>query len=492
MSRQGVGFFINKLSKQTNAKLTKSNSTKNFYSLQSLIVRKLNQKEKSSDIIKNEIYEYLNFPDKFLSPNSRVTIGKKIKLKDMKFIGIEPVIQKKIQTPSKRMSLYRKSYNFNNNNINNNNSNNAESNMRNSIASTHLMFKEKQQAPNNDKLEVIDNEQLKKIFNKYKTFQINSKNDEKKNNFIKSNIKNKSEIFTINNSSLTNKKKNRGRNNDIPMELAECLTFQNNKLKIDQYYDNKIKKISNHLSKLLKKNENELLINRVDDYSFKKELLKEIDFNKPIEDKYGIYKWNISLRRPKNFEGMRNSYINLTRDQNPFWGIVVEKFPRLKEMKIRPGILNKNKNFFDKFKKAHAPLISLKDYKNYENLNSLYVKGKNLFNIEYNREINNNSNIGKKLLYKTFVDKSGKVFLKTEINNIFGELTFCKNYSSSNLLNNNHTNFSSQDITYNSFNSNLPFQMKNNNNNFFSNSPSEINGEIYKKSSFYKNKSSPL
>ena len=150
------------------------------------------------------------------------------------------------------------------------------------------------------------------------------------------------------------------------------------------------------------------------------------------------------------------------------------------------------KVFFEKFKKAHSRLINLKDYKNIENLDSLYVKGNNLFNIEYNREINNNSNSGKKLLYKTFVDKSGKVFLKTEINNIFGELTFCKNYSSSNLLNNNHTNFSSQDITYNSFNSNLPFQMKNNNNNFFSNSSSEINGEIYKKSSFYKNKSSPL
>ena len=484
MSKHG-GFFLNKLSKQTNTKLIKSNSTKTFYPLQSLIVRKLNQKEKSSDIIKNEIYEYLNFPDKFLSPNSRVTIGKKIKLKDMKFIGIEPVIQKKVQTPSKRMSLYRKSYNFNNNN-----NNNLESNMRNSIASTHLMFKEKQQTSNNDKLEVIDNEQLKKIFNKYKVFQINSKIDEKKNNFIKKNPKKNNEIFIINNK--TNKKKNRGRNKDIPLELAESLTFQKNKLEIDQYYDNKIKKISNHLSKLLKKNENELLINKVDDYNFKKELLKEIDFNKPIEDKYGIYKWNISLRRPKNFEGMRNSYINLTRDKNPFWGIVVEKYPKLKEIKIRPGILSKNKDFYEKFKKAHAPLISLKDYKNFEKFDSLYVKGKNLFNLEYNREINNNSNRGKKLLHKTFLDKTGKVFLKTEINNIFGELTFYKNYSSSNLLNSNHTNFSSQDIAYNTFNSKMPFQTKIFNKFTFANSPSEINGEIHKKSSFYKNKSSPL
>ena len=490
MSKQGGGLFKNNLSKQTNAKLIKSNSTKNCYTLQSLIVRKLNQKEKSSDIIKNEIYEYLNFPDKFLSPNSKVTIGKKIKLKDMKFIGIEPVLQKKIQVPSKRMSLYRKSLYFNNNNCGSSSNKNVDPYLRNSMANTHFMFKEKQQVSNNDKLEVIDNEQLKKIFNKYKTFQNNSKNEEKKNNFIKNNDKNNNEIYTINNSSITSKNKNKGRNKDIPLELAESLTFQKNKLKIDQYYDNKIKKISNRLSNIIKKNESELLLNRVDDYSFKKELLKEIDFKKPIEDKYGKYKWNISLRRPKNFEGMRNSYINLTRDQNPFWGIVVEKYPKIKEIKIRPGKLSNIKDIFQKLKKSHAPLISLKDYKYFKNLDSLYVKGKNLFNIEYNREINNNR--GKKLLHKTFVDKSGKVFLKAEINNIFGELTFYKNYSTSNLLNSNHINFSSQEIAYNTFNSNLPFQIKIHNKNFFPNSSSEINSEIHKKSSFYKNKSSPL
>ena len=42
----------------------------------------------------------------------------------------------------------------------------------------------------------------------------------------------------------------------------------------------------------LNKKENDLLLNRVDDYPFKKELLKEVDFNKPIDEKYGIYKWN--------------------------------------------------------------------------------------------------------------------------------------------------------------------------------------------------------
>ena len=178
MSQHGK-IFMNKLSKQSNLKLTKSNSTKNFFSLHSLIVRKLNQKEKSSNIISKEINEYMNLPEKFFSPNSRVTIGKKIKLKDMKSIGIE-IIQKKIPIPNKRTSLLRKSFNFNNNNINISNNNNNNDNLsRSYLPYGHASNKEKQQQSSNEKYEIIDNEQLKKIFNKYKTFHIIFSNDKK-------------------------------------------------------------------------------------------------------------------------------------------------------------------------------------------------------------------------------------------------------------------------------------------------------------------------
>lgn len=487
MSNQG-GLFKSKLLKQANSKLTKSNSTNFLYPLHSLLVRRLNKKEKSSNFITNEINEYLNIPDKFFSPNSRVTIGKKIKLKDMRFIGIEPLAPKKMTPSSKRVSLFRKSQTYNNlNNINI-----GEVNLRSSI-SNHLLFKDKQNQLNNEKYDVIDNEQLKKIFNKYKTFQ-NSRNnenvlfniDEKKNNIRNLNIYN-------NNYIIENNKKSR--NKEIPIDIKESLTFQNNKLKIKENVDNKMKNLSKYLSKLLHKNENKLLINQVDEYCIKKELLKEIEYNKPMDEKYGIYKWNISLRRPKHFEGMRNTYINLTRDQNPFWGIVVEKYPKIKEIKMRPGTLDKNKNFFEKFKKSHSPLINYKDYKNLENLDTLSVKGENLFNIEYNREINNNRS--KKKLYKAFVDKGGKVILKTEINNIFGEKTFYENYNSNNLLSSNNINFKSNNSGYNTFTNKLPFNIKNINNSnsslnvkFFPNSSSIINEKTLEKNKFPKNRSS--
>ena len=165
-----AGGVLNKLSKQDNLKLIKSNSTNILNPTHSLIVRKLNLKEKSSNIIKSEINDYLNLPEKFLSSNSKVIIGKKVKLKNMNVIRIEPIIQKKITTPNKRMSLYRKSFHFSNNNIG--------SSSKNSTGLTYHNMKEKQQHLN-DKCEIIDKEQLKKIFNKYKTL-MTSKNDEKK------------------------------------------------------------------------------------------------------------------------------------------------------------------------------------------------------------------------------------------------------------------------------------------------------------------------
>ena len=261
MSKPTGGVFMNKLSKQDNLKLIKSNSTKILHPTHSLIVRKLNLKEKSSNIIKSEINDYLNLPEKFLSSNSKVIIGKKVKLKNMNVIGIEPIIQKKITAPNKRMSLYRKSFHFSNNNI--------DSSSKNFTGPTYHNMKEKQQYLN-DKCEIIDNEQLKKIFNKYKTFQMLSKNDEKKNDFTQLNDKinkNNIKIFCINNISTTKAKKSR--NIDIPLDITQSLIFQYNKKKIRQNLDNKIKNISKRLSRILNKNEDDLLLNRADDYSFK-------------------------------------------------------------------------------------------------------------------------------------------------------------------------------------------------------------------------------
>lgn len=483
-----AGMFKNKLQKQSSPKIVKSNSTKLFQPKISYVVRKLDEKELSRDLISKEINEYLSSPEKYFSPNSKVTIGKKIKLKDMNKIGIEPVaVPKKMTIINKRMSLFRK---FSNVFFNNNEKN---SNLRSSISSSYFNMKDKQQI-NNDKYEIIDNEQLKKIFNKYKTAKNSlNNNDNEKDNFIQIQDNNSMSINNCNQNKNINE--NKIKKKEVPFDLSQSLFFQNNKLKERETLDNKVKNISKHLSKILKKSEKDLLLNKLEYYNFKNELLKEIELNKPVDEKYGKFKWNISLRRPNQFEGMRSSYINLTRDENPFWGIVIEKYPKIKELKIKPGSVSKNRVFFEKFKKTYFPMINLADYKSIENLDNLYIKGENLFNIEYNREIKDNKN--KKILYKTFVDKGGKVIMKTEINNIFGEMTFFENYSNNNLLSTRYTNsnMSNSNSAYNTFTSRLAMHMKNysKSSTNFKNLPNSFSfNEDVKKKTFFKNSSSGM
>ena len=486
MSKFKAGLFMNKLLKQSTPKIVKSNSTKSFQPKISYVVRKMNKKEKLSDLISKEINEYLSSPEKYFSPNSKVTIGKKIKLKDMKNIGLESSVVQKKMILNKRLSLSRK---FNNAFLNNNE---KIPNLRSSISSSYFNMKDKQQI-NNDKYEIIDNDQLKKIFDKYKTAK-NSSNDNEKNYFIQIQDNNSTSFNHSNQNKNINE--NKTKKKEIPFDLSQSLFFQNHKLKERETLDNKIKNISKYLSQKLKKNEKDLLLNKLDNYNFKNELLKDMEFNKPMDEKYGKFKWNISLRRPEQFEGMRNSYINLTRDENPFWGIVVEKYPRIKELKIKPGIVSKNRAFFEKFKKTYFPMINLADYKNIENLDNLYIKGENLYNIEYNREIKDNKN--KKILYKTFIDKGGKVIMKTEINNIFGDMTLCENYSNNNLLStrNTNSNMSNSNINinsaYNTFTSRLALHMRNYSKSSmnFKNLPNSFSfNEDVKKKTFFKNSS---
>ena len=62
--------------------------------------------------------------------------------------------------------------------------------------------------------------------------------------------------------------------------------------------------------------------------------------------------------------------------------------------------------------------------KKLKNLDEINVKGENLLNLEYNREM---SSKRKKILHKAFL-VNGKVVINTEINNTFGKETFYKNY----------------------------------------------------------------
>ena len=187
--------------------------------------------------------------------------------------------------------------------------------------------------------------------------------------------------------------------------------------------------MSRFLSKKINKPQNNLLLNRIDSFRFKKEVLNEMEFDKPIEEQYGKNNWNISLRRPEHFKGVRDSYINLKGEGHmPFWSVVIERSPKQKELSIKPGCTLNNIEIseFKKQKTRTKSGIKNQYYRTVENLDDLSIEGKNLFNLEYKREIiDSNKN---KILHKVFVE-NGKTISSLDVNNLYGNDTFYKDYN---------------------------------------------------------------
>ena len=281
------------------------------------------------------------------------------------------------------------------------------------------------------KFEIIDNDRLKMIFN---SFKINDHKDNKDNS-----LNDKSQLSSLsdtNRHQLKEVKKSRKTKypitlvERIPKDIKNSLFLQNRKLNLHKLSEKQNIHMSRYLSKKLNKPQNNLLLNRVDSFRFKKEVINEIENSKPIEEQYGKFKWNISLRRPEHFQGVRDSYINLKGERFlPFWSIVIERSPKQKELSLKPGhILNQND--INELKKTNLSTNNgFKNnhyFKTVENLEDLNIEGKNLFNIEYKREIVDSKN--KKILHKVFME-NGKAISSSDINSLFGHNTFYKDYS---------------------------------------------------------------
>ena len=156
--------------------------------------------------------------------------------------------------------------------------------------------------------------------------------------------------------------------------------------------------IENYLvKKTKKKNKEELLISSIDSYLFKKAVLNTIEKKTPKEVKLGDNNFYFNLRRPKNFRGNRDCYINIGTNEKPFWGRFFEKSPNVILKCRKPEI---NENYIKTFRKnPYLPTIS-----NCENIineieimGSLQIKGKKLIDFEKEHE---DKIPGKKKLYK--------------------------------------------------------------------------------------------
>jgi len=364
-----------------------------------LYIKKIDKENINLKEINQKINNYFENPDGYFSDNNSIFIGKRIHLNDIKsslnLTKDKPIIRNLKKISSMKSNLTRSTTNTYRKGINFKSLNDTES-LKN--------YKE-----------IIDNKKLKMLF---ENFNI------EKNNNLKSKRNN---IFSNSNNETYN---------NLPFKLKMKLNDQTHYLKIKSDLEIKNNRFSKILSKKIKKDPKDLLMNRIDIFRLKRQIYNDIENNLPIEEKYGKHKWTISLRRPENFKGERDAYVNLGSDKKPLWSIVREKFPIINELCIKPGY-NLNYKDYTEFKKNQfLPSSSFKNIKTVENLDELKIDGEDLYNIEYNREM---SLKGKKIFYKGFYD-NGNIIMNKDIEDYYPNKTLYKNYKEYNNNNNSSNN----------------------------------------------------
>ena len=356
----------------------KETSLKNYGGNRVLMVRKINPNVKSTEI-NREISDFFDSPDKYFQKNSPVTVGKIINVYDIN----ENQIRRKNKLKTQK-----------NNGINL--FNHLQGTLRNKNEINNILGKHhKNKANFKSKFEVIDNEKLKMIFDFYKN---------KDNQTIKDTSIDKSETLMSDNtfmrSGYSNQRKKlyeRNRDNftynefsqeNVPDYIKTGLNLQTRKLKILKLSELKNKKFSKYLSKKANKPFNNLLVNRIDSFRFKKEVIKEIEYNKPKEEEFGRFNWNVSLRKPEHFRGMRKAYVNLSEEKKaPFWSLIVEKCPKQKNICIKPdytlsdGEINSYQKQIKNLKQTIINDDKNPYFQTIENLKGIMAKGKNLYTL---------------------------------------------------------------------------------------------------------------
>jgi hypothetical protein len=248
-----------------------------------------------------------------------------------------------------------------------------------------------------------------------KMFDLNKKINDDQKNLLRKKILN---IFSKYRNIINNNESNEKENNielcsEIPTfmknYITDKLSKQEKALKCRNNYNNIFKKIEYNISKTMikdnkssnndkktKKNSEHkhyetanLFKNSINNYRNKIEAIKVNDMkrkkNLRLDTNFRI--WEKSLRRPKNFIGLRKSYLNASSDKRPLWIIATEKYPYEEEKIINPNISNSGiqssfkENFLESSNKLLSrkrpnKIISLKKYK------SLQIIGKKLIDFE--------------------------------------------------------------------------------------------------------------
>jgi len=159
----------------------------------------------------------------------------------------------------------------------------------------------------------IDDNRVKSMFKEYT--EIKENNKEKLNDFM----------------------------NRLPKELKNELKKQELNLKLKNFEESHFQKLSEFLSKRLNKTQDELLINRIDEHRLRKEFSDFLEQKILSENAYGRNQWVVSLRKNKNTQFIKNSFLNVGGLYNPTWVNVRDQINKSVDIVRKPN----SKSFFD-------------------------------------------------------------------------------------------------------------------------------------------------
>ena len=204
--------------------------------------------------------------------------------------------------------------------------------------------------------------------------------------------------------------------------ISDKLKTQENSLKNNKFYLTQIRKIQNKIQRkinfnLRKKKLNEsqtkylsstnLIMDSINNYFFQKEaktIIRENKSNKKDNknkklSKIKSYsyknreknifsnpnlKWEMSLRRPKNFEGITKKVLNVHTPKNPYWFISTEKSNKNKKY-ILDSRYNTDNNLYQDKNNCKDDDNSLnKEIKYFRDINTLKINGEKLIDFEEN------------------------------------------------------------------------------------------------------------
>ena len=189
----------------------------------------------------------------------------------------------------------------------------------------------------NNYYNIISDKEIKEIFNNYKN-KIQENKNKYKNDLISNDECSKiMKQYMDKNLALQENCLKRNENNLNEFKNMESYILEKMKLKskTDKNRRNKSQVRNISMSKDINLSLGELIMNSGDDYRLKNEAKRIIE-----KKGYGLpninQKWEMSLRRPKNFIGTRKELLNFGTPKNPYYCMATERSPQINEIISKP------------------------------------------------------------------------------------------------------------------------------------------------------------